>query len=105
MRHPGEVRLALGAAARELVVRSDAGVRGPTLQEMAQRATVGLAIARRTANNMTRAGDLRCITGRRKVPYRNKPVAEYLPPDVAQELDAAQPEDAPDFSALASAWK
>lgn len=73
MRPAGEVRAALLTACVELSTTSG---QGATLRELAQRACVGLDSARRTINNMARAGQL-CIAGERHVAYRNRPVAEY----------------------------
>ena len=52
--------------------------RGPTLREMAAVACVGLQAARETVKNMSRAGQLHRVRDR-KVEYRNRPVAEYVP--------------------------
>ncbi len=74
MRPPGEVRQALLQAAAELATPDH----GPTLQELAHRACVGLPTARHTVGHMRRAGQLD-IPRQRKVAYRNRPVAEYAP--------------------------
>ena len=74
MRPAGEVRLALLKAAWELVTPD----RGATLRELAHHSQVGLHAARDTVAHMRRAGQL-CIARERKVPYRNRPVAEYVP--------------------------
>lgn len=60
--------------------------RAPTLREIAQTARVGVECARRTVENMSRAGQLRRVRDR-KVDYRNKPVAEYVPADMAGQDD------------------
>lgn len=73
MRPAGEVRAALLTACVELSANSG---QGATLRELAQRACVGLESARKTIDNMARAGQL-CIAGQRHVAYRNRPVAEY----------------------------
>ncbi|KAB2893170.1 MAG: hypothetical protein F9K35_17155 [Burkholderiaceae bacterium] len=75
MRPAGEVRQALLQACEALAPGFPVG-RGPTLREIAGRACVGLEAARRTLNNMCRSGPL-CQVNTRKVPYRNRPVAEY----------------------------
>lgn len=72
MRPPGGVRQALLVAAQEL---GTAGLR-PTLVELAHRACVGLDAARRTVDNLRRAGHLHVVGGRR-VSYTNRLVAEY----------------------------
>ena len=74
MRPAGEVRQALLNACTQLATPD----RGPTLREMAAVACVGLQAARRTVENMSRAGQLRRVRDR-KVEYRNRPVAEYVP--------------------------
>lgn len=108
MRHPGQVRLALKTAASELVSRPAPGlIQGGTLKELAGRAGVGAEAALSTIKNMTRVGELVCISGRRKVPYRNKRVAEYFPPAIAAEVKTAEPgaENPVDFDELLTAWK
>lgn len=74
MRPAGDVSLALLDAARVLATPEQA----PTLQELAAHAQVGVDAARRTVQNMTRAGRLRKVRERR-VAHRNRPVAEYAP--------------------------
>lgn len=74
MRPAGEVREAL----YKTCVRLARPERGPTLRELAAGACVGLDAARRTVNNMCRAG-LLVVPRDRVVPYRNRPVAEYVP--------------------------
>ena len=73
----GEVHAALLQAVRELATPEQ----GPTLREMAHRACVGTAAATSTVKNMVRNGFL-VIERTRRVPYINKPVAEYgIPPE------------------------
>lgn len=74
MRPAGEVRMALFDACCELATPE----RGPTLQEIAARACVGLKAARNTLPNMVRAKQLRSPRTR-QVSHRNRPVAEYVP--------------------------
>ena len=74
MRPAGEVRQALLNACTQLATPD----RGPTLLEMAAVACVGMQAARRTVENMSRAGQLHRVRDR-KVEYRNRPVAEYVP--------------------------
>lgn len=52
--------------------------RAPTLREIAARAQVGLQAAEATLTNMRRAGVV-CVIRQRRVEYRNRPVAEYVP--------------------------
>jgi hypothetical protein len=100
MRPSGEIRQALMRAACELSSRMESD-RGPTLQEIAHCATVGYEAARRTVDNMARAGELRCISGRRKVTYRNRPVAEYRP---AQDDDTQTSAPAHALEVAVAAW-
>ncbi|MBN8749509.1 MAG: hypothetical protein J0I65_18610 [Variovorax sp.] len=81
MRPPGEVRQALLDAALALTTRE----RSPTLMELACKSQVGFLAARRTVDNMRRAGAL-VIVRTRAVDYRPRPVAEYSPPDLVQAL-------------------
>lgn len=81
MRPAGEVRQALLQAAEDLTTQE----RSPTLLELAAKSQVGFMAARRTVDNMRRAGAL-AIVRTRKVDYRNRPVAEYSPPAVLEEL-------------------
>lgn len=74
MRPAGEIRLALLQACVALATPEQA----PTLREIAAYARVGLAAAEATVKNMRRAGVLRQVRVRR-VAYRNRPVAEYVP--------------------------
>lgn len=85
MRPAGEIHQALLKAAQELFTPDKA----PTLAELAGRACVGLEAARRTVFNMCRS-DVLTVARTRKVPYRNKPVAEYAPapPDVKDDSAA-----------------
>lgn len=74
MRPAGEIRQALLQACATLAQPQQ----GPTLRELAAHARVGLDAAQRTVDNMRRAGVLHSPRTRR-VPYRNRPVAEYEP--------------------------
>lgn len=105
MRPAGELRVAILGAARSLASSSPQG-RGPSLQEMAEAAGVGYSAAMDTVKNLKRAGAL-CITHRRKVSYRNKPVAEYRPADLVEEQPEKQESMSVDESiaAIANAWK
>ena len=82
MRPAGEVRQALLNACTQLATPD----RGPTLREMAAVACVGLQAARRTVENMSGAGQLHRVRDR-KVEYRNRPVAEYVPAAMQGEGD------------------
>jgi hypothetical protein len=74
VRPAGEIRVALKRACLDLLTPDRAG----TLQEIAARACVSVSAARRTLDNMCRAGEL-FIVRPRKTEARNKPVAEYAP--------------------------
>lgn len=82
MRPAGEVRQALLVACAGLATAEQ----GATLREMAAAACVGLAAAERTVCHMRRAGQL-AILRERRVPYRNRPVAEYVPADLLARSD------------------
>lgn len=77
MRPAGEVRKALLQACEDLAHDCPQG-RGPIMREIAQRACVGLSAARDAMRNMRRAGAITQVHERR-VPYRNRPVAEWVP--------------------------
>lgn len=95
MRPAGEVRVALLNACSQLATPD----RGPTLREMAAVACVGLDAARRTVSNMQRAGQLHAPRTRR-VGYRNRPVAEYVPAALAPSQD----EGYVDLAAVLQVW-
>lgn len=92
MRPAGEIRQALRAAALALAEPA----RSPTMFELAATAQVGFASARRTIDNMRRAGEL-TIVRERRVDYRNRPVAEYA-------VAAFQPHERGDAGELAGCW-
>lgn len=71
--------------------------RAATLAELAEHAGVGKDVARRRLDYLRRAEHL-CIVRERRVPYRNRPVAEYSP------APASAPRPAAPLSALAAAW-
>ena len=85
MRPHSEVRQALVASAQALATPT----RGVTLAELAAHAQVGRAHARAMVSNMKRHGALQ-IARTRQVPYRNRPVAEYV---LAQPVAAAANDD------------
>lgn len=89
MRPPGEIRQALLDAARHLMTPDQA----PTVAEMARHAKVAMGDATNTVKNMKRYGAL-CKVRERRVPYRNRPVFEYAPPDMVDQsagfVDLAQ---------------
>jgi hypothetical protein len=80
VRPPGELRRVLLTSAAALVrTLPDGSRRGGTIREIAEKAGVGYDAATLTVRNMKRSGDLE-IAAKREVPYRNGPVAEYVPP-------------------------
>ncbi len=95
MRPPCEVRAALLNACSQLATPE----RGPTLREMAAVACVGLRAATYTVKNMSRAGQVR-IARERRVEYRNRPVAEYVPAALADGQD----DGFVDLSAVLRVW-
>lgn len=95
MRPRGEVHLALLRAVGELATPE----RGATLREVAAHAAVGRKAAAATMGNMRRYGAV-VIARTRRVPYRNRPVAEYaLPAPAAPGGGARQ-----GVHALMAAW-
>lgn len=79
MRPAGEIREALLNSCRGLVTPD----RAPTLREIATHAQVGYDAARDTIANMKRHGVI-LQARERRVEYRNRPVHEYVPADMAQ---------------------
>lgn len=73
-RPAGEVRAALLQACHDLTTPE----RAPTVRELAAAAGVSLRAATDTVKNLRRIGLLQ-IARDRRVDYRNKPVAEYVP--------------------------
>lgn len=101
MRPLGEISEAILAAAAHLVREVDGEQRGPTLQELAKQACVGVAAARITVANLKRTGKLRKLPQHRRVSYRNRPVAEYAPAPSGAEIV----EDVIDLGAvMGTAW-
>jgi len=76
-RPPSEVRQAL----LDAVIDLSTPERCPTLNELCRASKVGVIAARQTVSNMLRAKVL-VIVRRRRVSYRNRPVAEYGVPVV-----------------------
>lgn len=83
MRPASDVRKALIGAVQELETEA----KGPTMRELAAKACVGYTAARRTLDNLRRAGVLEIPRGR-KVHYRNAKVAEYALSKMAQTRPA-----------------
>ncbi len=76
MRPPGEIRAALTLAAAQL--NAENGASGASWREMAERANVGYLAARRTAENMERAGVL-AVVAHDKRAHSRKWVKLYAP--------------------------
>lgn len=70
-----------------LTVLADAGQQ-PTMRELAYRSQVGLRDAKWTMANLVRTGHVE-VKSFRRVPYRNKPVAEYGFPESRDSHPAA----------------
>ncbi|MBC7620901.1 MAG: hypothetical protein H7293_18270 [Candidatus Saccharibacteria bacterium] len=108
MRPTGEISLAMLQAAHTIKRERAASGQGPTLAEMVARAQVGYKAARATVANLKRAGHLE-IVGQRRVPGRNRPVAEYSPVVRATEPKVLSVEDVQgggwvDLSDCLSTW-
>jgi hypothetical protein len=86
LRPAGQISQALLTAAMDLVRDEGGQRRGPTLQEMAHHACVGIQAARCTVSNLRRHGKIEPVF-ERQVEYRNRPVLEYAPtqPKEAEE--------------------
>jgi hypothetical protein len=97
----GELHVALLQAVGELATHE----RGATMREAAARASMGVAAARSTMRNMVRAGTV-VIARTRRVPYRNRPVAEYALPCAAPGANggARCSATASALDALGAAW-
>ncbi len=96
MRKAGDSRLALLKAAADLTTAA----RSPTMREMAARACVGRDAAKRTVDNMKRAG-LVVVVRQRKVDYRNRPVDEYAPKEGVTVPEAT----AAEWNAVFGSWR
>lgn len=92
MRPRLEIRSALASAARELVPAMGA----VTWRELASHACVGWDVARRTVDNMARAGELVAL-GPKPVPGSNRPMTAY-------GLPGAAPAQAPSHMELAGVF-
>lgn len=91
------MHLALLEAAKALATPD----RGATLRELAAHACVGFAVARYMVAGMARRGAL-VIVRTRRVPYRNRPVAEYALPIQSDEIE---PLPSCTLAAAFSAWR
>lgn len=97
MRPAGDVSQSLLAAVDKLATPE----RAPTLQELAAAAGVAVDVARQTLKDMKRYGRV-CTPRTRRVPYRNRPVAEYA--RTMPQVDAANEFDVSGIAALQVAW-
>lgn len=83
MRPASETHLALLQAAHAIrTERAETG-QGATLLELVHRSQVGYKVARALVPKLSARGQLTKV-GERKVPYRNRPVAEYVPTDMVE---------------------
>lgn len=73
-RPQGEIRHALGQAATALAKEQGSA----TWRAMAERACVGFDAARRTVENMARAGELQ-PAGEERTPHSRRPMVRYAP--------------------------
>lgn len=91
MRPRGEIREALGEAARRLVPPGSVPGHGVTWRELVRAACVGELMGRRTVVDMQRAGEL-VVVGQRAVPGICRPVNLYAPAQPAPRpgVDLAQ---------------
>lgn len=83
MRPAGEVHLALLQAAHAIRAERAITGQGATLLELVHRSQVGYKVARALVPKLSARGQLTKV-GERKVPYRNRPVAEYVPTDMVE---------------------
>lgn len=83
MRPAGEVHLALLQAAHAIRAERARTGQGATLLELVHRSQVGYKVARALVPKLSARGQLTKV-GERKVPYRNRPVAEYVPTDMVE---------------------
>ena len=74
--------MAILQAAHAIRRERAASGQGATLSELVQRSCVGLQVARNLVPKLKSRGQLQ-IVGTRRVPGRNRPVAEYAPAQVA----------------------
>lgn len=77
-RPAGEVSLALLRAAHAIRAERAVNGKGATFRELVERSQVGLQVARNLVPKLKARGHLE-IVGQQRVPYRNRPVAQYLP--------------------------
>lgn len=104
MRPAGEVSLALLQAAHAIRRERAASGQGATLRELVHRSQVGYQVARDLVPKLKSGGKLKII-GTRRVPGRNRPVAEYAP-----VVSEAAPADVPsgpcwvDLSGCLKSW-
>lgn len=99
MRPKGEVHQALLKAVCELATPE----RGATLRELAAHACVGVTAARYTVEYLKRSGVV-MIARTRRVPYRNRPVAEYALALAGPDDDSATAAGASGVGVLLAAW-
>jgi hypothetical protein len=99
MRPKGEIHQELLKAVGELATAE----RGATLREAAFRACVGLSAARYTMKYLRSSGSV-VIARTRRVPYRNRPVAEYALAPVGPDAGSATAGGVSGVGVLLAAW-
>lgn len=94
MRPAGEVRRALADAVQAIVAQRGHAVfiEGFTHVELAAQAQVGFSLARRTVDNMRRAGELKSL-GVRPVPGCNRGMARFAPVRTTDDTVLARLDD------------
>jgi hypothetical protein len=99
MRPPGDIRKALRRAARELQAEQSAA----TWRDMAARASVGFKVARRTVDNMERAGELERV-GAAKRAHSNRWMTLYAPTEPAPAPSSSPAPATPAIETVMRAW-
>ena len=100
MRPRGDIRMALGAAAAEF------GRAGATWRDMAVRTCVGFDVARQTARDMARAGEL-LVVGEHRASGVNRPMVRYALAPGFEAADAgavAGAASAAELAAVVRCW-
>jgi hypothetical protein len=82
--------------------RAQAGT-GATLRELVQRSQVGYKVARALVPKLKERGNLE-IVGERRVKYRNRPVAEYMPTGAMQPAPVASGPGWVDLGNCVQSW-
>lgn len=99
MSRPGEIRTALEAAARQLHAEQGAA----TWRDLAERACVGFLAARRTVENMARAGAIVPV-GKAKRAHSRRWMTLYEPGSAGANFATAATAAADDLSGVMRRW-